>query len=147
MIKVLMGSESDREIMQKSVGVFEKFNVEYEFIVISAHRDSEKLRNYLKENEDKTQVFIAGAGLSAHLPGVIASMTCKPVIGVPLYSKYTGGVDALYSIVQMPKGVPVSCVGIDNSVNAALQAIKIIALSNNKLQQKYKEFMKNGCRV
>jgi 5-(carboxyamino)imidazole ribonucleotide mutase len=147
MIRILMGSDSDKDIMEKSVRVFEKFGVEYDLEVISAHRDSERLKEYIFKNEDNTDIFIAGAGLAAHLPGVIASMTFKPVIGVPLYSKYTGGVDSLYSIVQMPKGVPVSCVGIDNSINAALQAVRILCLNNRELEKKYKEFMKNGSKI
>ena len=126
MIRILMGSESDREVMEKGLKVLEENDLKYDVQVISAHREPERLREYIKENDENTKVYIAGAGLAAHLPGVIASMTQKPVIGVPIYSKYTGGIDALYSIVQMPKGVPVMCVGINNSINACLSAIRIL---------------------
>ncbi len=147
MIRILMGSESDREVMEKGLKYLEHFGVEYEIMVISAHRDHEKLKEYVSDCEKNTEVFIAGAGLAAHLPGVLASITAVPVIGVPIYSKYTGGLDALYSIVQMPKGVPVMTVGINNSINACLSAIRIIALSDRKVADKYREFMNNSCKL
>ncbi len=124
-ISILMGSESDRAIANRVTSVLEKSNYSFEVEVISAHRDPEKLEKYIKESDSK--VFIAIAGLSAALPGVIASKTKKPVIGVPVNAKL-GGLDALLSIAQMPPGVPVASVGIDNGANAAHMAIRILDL-------------------
>ncbi|MFB0563185.1 MAG: 5-(carboxyamino)imidazole ribonucleotide mutase [Candidatus Lokiarchaeia archaeon] len=125
LVAVIMGSESDREIAMKAVEVLESSNIPYEVKVLSAHRNPKDLERYISETESK--VFIAIAGLAAHLPGFIASRTEKPVIGVPVSSKL-GGLDALLSIVQMPSGVPVACVGIDNARNAAFLALRILKL-------------------
>ena len=127
-VAIIMGSKSDIEIADKVTEVFEEKNIEYEVQVISAHRDPEKLDEYLKKCD--ASVIIAIAGLSAALPGVIASKTQKPVIGVPVSSKLMG-LDALLSIVQMPPGVPVATVGVDNGKNAALLAIRILNLANS----------------
>lgn len=124
-VAIIMGSESDRKIADKACRVLEDAGIAYETKVISAHRNPDKLDSYIKQTEVK--IFIAIAGLSAALPGVIASKTEKPVIGVPVNEKL-GGFDALLSIVQMPPGVPVACVGIDNSVNAAKLAQRILQL-------------------
>ena len=147
MVRILMGSESDREIMGRAGQILDWFGIKYDVHVISAHRNPEELRKFIQESDNSTGVYIAGAGLAAHLPGVVASLTQKPVIGVPLYSKATGGVDALYSIVQMPSGVPVACVGIDNARNAAFMAARIIALGNTEVSGKYSEFVRNGCVI
>ncbi len=125
-VAILIGSESDREIAQRSAKVLDSSGVEYEIKVLSAHRNPVELEDYIKKSD--ADVFIAIAGLSAALPGVIASRTKKPVIGVPVSSKL-GGMDALLSIVQMPKGVPVACVGIDNGENAAHLALRILGMS------------------
>jgi len=122
-VAILIGSESDRPIADRTAKVLGNAGVDHEVQVISAHRNPQELEEYVQRSE--AEVFIAIAGLSAALPGVIASRTKKPVIGVPVSSKL-GGLDALLSIVQMPKGVPVACVGIDNGENAAYLALRII---------------------
>jgi 5-(carboxyamino)imidazole ribonucleotide mutase len=121
-VAVVMGSESDKKIAEKAEKVLKENDIPFESFVASAHRNPEKVKEIAKKDFD---VFIAIAGLSAALPGVIASHTKKPVIGVPVSSKL-GGLDALLAISQMPKGVPVACVGIDNGENAAHLAIRIL---------------------
>lgn len=132
-VAVVSGSKSDEKIVDDVVKQLEVLGVSYEAVVLSAHRESEKLEEFISKTS--ARVFIAIAGLSAALPGFIASRTVRPVIGVPVSAKL-GGLDALLSTVQMPKGVPVGCVGIDNGVNAALLAAKILALNDGKLRQK-----------
>lgn len=122
-VAILIGSESDRQIAERSAKVLESAGVDYEIRVLSAHRNPVELEDYIRKSD--AEVFIAIAGLSAALPGVIASRTKKPVIGVPVSSKL-GGLDALLSIAQMPKGVPVACVGIDSGENAAHLALRMI---------------------
>lgn len=122
-VAILMGSESDREIAQRAAKVLESAGVDYEIKVLSAHRNPVELEEYIQKCD--ANVFIAIAGLAAALPGAVASRTKKPVIGVPVSSKLMG-MDALLSIVQMPKGVPVACVGIDNGENAAYLALRIL---------------------
>lgn len=122
-IAILIGSESDRHIAEGTAKVLDSSSIDYEIRVLSAHRNPVELDEYIKKSD--AEVFIAIAGLSAALPGVIASKTQKPVIGVPVSSKL-GGLDALLSISQMPKGVPVACVGIDNGENAAHLALRIL---------------------
>jgi 5-(carboxyamino)imidazole ribonucleotide mutase len=124
-VAVISGSTSDAHIVEKVIRVLEDHKVPYESHVISAHRNPDELDAYLRKSEAK--IFIAVAGMSAALPGVIASKTDKPVIGVPVSGKL-GGMDALLSISQMPKGVPVACVAVDGGENAALLAIRILAL-------------------
>jgi len=126
-VAIIMGSESDRAVADKAVAVLTEYNVPYEVKVISAHRNPDELDRYLKESED-VSVIIAIAGLSAALPGVIASKTEKPVIGVPVSGKLLG-MDALLSMVQMPPGVPVGVVGIDSGKNAALLALRMLKLT------------------
>jgi 5-(carboxyamino)imidazole ribonucleotide mutase len=125
LISILAGSTSDKEVYEKAEKVLKENNIKYDLQIISAHRNPEKLDEYLKNCE--SLVFIAVAGLSAALPGAIASKTDKPVIGVPVSAKL-GGLDALLSIVQMPPGVPVASVGIDRGENAAYLAIRILNL-------------------
>ncbi|OUJ18733.1 Phosphoribosylcarboxyaminoimidazole (NCAIR) mutase PurE [Methanonatronarchaeum thermophilum] len=122
-IAIIMGSESDMPVAEKAFDILDQKEIEYEVEVISAHRNPEKLEKYIKQSDAK--VYIAIAGLAAALPGVIASHTDKPVIGVPVNAKLDG-LDALLSIVQMPKGVPVACVGIDRADNAAILAQQIL---------------------
>lgn len=122
-IAILIGSESDMIIADKAAKVLDNSDIDYEIQVLSAHRNPSELDEYLKKCD--AEVFIAIAGLSAALPGVVASRTKKPVIGVPVSSKL-GGLDALLSIAQMPKGVPVACVGIDNGENASYLAMRIL---------------------
>ncbi len=122
-IAILIGSDSDRQIAERTIKVLDNAGIDYDIQVLSAHRNPVELEDYIKKSD--AQVFIAIAGLSAALPGVVASRTKKPVIGVPVSSKL-GGLDALLSIAQMPKGVPVACVGIDNGENAAYLALRIL---------------------
>jgi len=132
-IAIIMGSQSDEKICEKVTSVLDEYKIDYEVQVISAHRNPVQLDEYVMHSEAK--IFIAIAGLAAALPGVIASKTVKPVIGVPVDSKL-GGLDALLSIVQMPKGVPVATVGIDNGQNAAYLALRILALSDSELNDR-----------
>jgi len=125
LISIIAGSTSDKEVYEKTEKVLKENNISYDLQIISAHREPEKLDDYLKSC--KALVYIAVAGLSAALPGVIASKTEKPVIGVPVSAKL-GGLDALLSIVQMPPHVPVACVGIDRGDNAAYLALRILNL-------------------
>jgi 5-(carboxyamino)imidazole ribonucleotide mutase len=129
LVSIIAGSTSDKEVFEKAEKVLKENNIDYDLQIISAHRDPEKLDKYIESCE--SLVYIAVAGLSAALPGVIASKTDKPVIGVPVSAKL-GGLDALLSIVQMPPRVPVACVGIDRGDNAAYLAIKIINLLKKK---------------
>ena len=124
-VSIIAGSESDKDVYEKAEKVLKENNIPYELKIISAHRDPDKLDDYLKTCQ--SLIYIAVAGLSAALPGVIASKTEKPVIGVPVSAKL-GGLDALLSIVQMPPRVPVACVGIDRGENAAYLAIRILNL-------------------
>ncbi|HDZ36013.1 MAG TPA: 5-(carboxyamino)imidazole ribonucleotide mutase, partial [Thermococcus sp.] len=135
-VLVVMGSKSDSHIAEKVAGVLDEFGVEYDVEVASAHRNPEKVEKLAKKDYD---VFIAIAGLSAALPGVIAAHTVKPVIGVPVSAKL-GGLDALLSIAQLPPGVPVATVGIDNGKNAALLAVEILAVKDEKLREKLEEY-------
>lgn len=128
-VAVILGSESDRKVAEGAIEVLSQSGVSFEVKVLSAHRNPEELERYLKETDAK--IFIGVAGLAAHLPGFIASRTDKPVIGVPVSAKL-GGLDALLSIVQMPSGVPVACVGIDNAKNAAYLALRILKLAREK---------------
>ena len=125
-VSIIAGSESDKDVYEKAEKVLKENNITYELKIISAHRDPEKLDEYLKNCQ--SLVYITVAGLSAALPGVVASKTEKPVIGVPVSAKL-GGLDALLSIVQMPPRVPVACVGIDRGENAAYLAIRILNLT------------------
>jgi 5-(carboxyamino)imidazole ribonucleotide mutase len=129
LVAIVMGSKTDEPLMQPAVEILKQFGIDCEVSIISAHRTPEKAREFgLKARDRGVQVIIAGAGAAAHLPGVIASWTTLPVIGVPLATSELKGQDALYSIVQMPSGVPVACVGIDGAKNAALLAAEILAL-------------------
>ena len=142
MICIIMGSESDTKIAEKAVNVLKEFGVEFEVRVASAHRTPELVEEIVKNS--KADVFIAIAGLAAHLPGVIASLTTKPVIAVPVDAKLNG-LDALLSSVQMPPGIPVATVGIDRGENAAILALEILALKDEDIAKKlsnYREQMK-----
>ena len=132
-VLVVIGSESDRHIGEKACEVLTEFGVSHKIEVASAHRTPEKLDKIVRESDAK--VFIAIAGLSAALPGVIASKTTRPVIGVPVNVKLDG-LDALLSAMQMPSGVPIATVGIDNGQNAALLALRILALSDEQIRKK-----------
>jgi len=132
-----MGSSSDREHGEKVKALLDEFGVESEIRILSAHRNPKELDEYIENS--KAEVFIAIAGLSAALPGYIAARTTKPVIGIPRDVKL-GGLDALLSIVQMPRGVPVACVSIDGTDNAALLAVEMLALRDSELEKKILEY-------
>lgn len=141
LVGVVMGSRSDEETMEKATRLLEQFGIGYETVVASAHRNPEKAMRYAKDASGRgLQVLIAGAGLAAALPGMLAAHTALPVIGVPIASGPLNGVDALYSIVQMPGGVPVATVGIDNAKNAAILAAQILALSHPDVAKALSEF-------
>ena len=130
-VGIVMGSKSDQEAMTKAQEVLDELGIGYEVVVSSAHRNPERTAIYAREAASRgLRVLIAGAGLAAALPGVLAAHTILPVIGVPLAAGALNGVDALYSIVQMPPGVPVATVGIDNTRNAAMLAAQILALTD-----------------
>lgn len=139
-VAVVMGSSSDHKVMQAALDVLEEFDVAYEAHVLSAHRQPKAMINFGSEARDLGfQVIIAGAGGAAHLPGMLASVTTLPVIGVPISATKMDGVDALLSIVQMPKGVPVATVAIDGARNAGLLAISILSLSDARLAGRLEE--------
>jgi len=134
LVGVIMGSSSDAEHMDPARTILKEFGVPFEFKVISAHRTPDQMFRYAEEASGRgIQVIIAGAGGAAHLPGMIASKTTLPVIGVPVKSKSLGGLDSLLSIVQMPAGIPVATVAIDGAANAALLAIRILASTHPEL--------------
>ena len=140
-VGIVMGSDSDLEIMSKAAAMLEKFGIDYEMTIISAHRMPDVFFDYAKEAEAKGyKVIIAGAGGAAHLPGMCAAIFPLPVIGVPIHTKSLGGVDSLYSIVQMPSGIPVATVAINGAQNAGILAAKILATSDPQLLQKLKDY-------
>ncbi|HHJ64456.1 MAG TPA: 5-(carboxyamino)imidazole ribonucleotide mutase [Aquifex aeolicus] len=141
LVGVIMGSVSDWECMRGAVEVLREFGVPYEKRVVSAHRTPELMFEYAKSAEERgIEVIVAGAGGAAHLPGMVASLTTLPVIGVPVPTKHLSGVDSLYSIVQMPAGVPVATVAIGNATNAGLLAVRILALKRPELALKLKDY-------
>ncbi|BAP62402.1 5-(carboxyamino)imidazole ribonucleotide mutase [Methanococcus maripaludis] len=140
MITIIMGSKSDVKIAEKAVSILKEFEIEYEVRVASAHRTPELVEEIVKNS--KSKVFIAIAGLAAHLPGVVAAMTTKPVIAVPVESKLDG-LDALLSAVQMPPGIPAACVGIDRGENAAILAAEMLSISDERIEKKLAEFREN----
>ena len=138
---IIFGSQSDKPVMKKAGDVLREFGVEFSAHVLSAHRTPELLTDTLRRLEDGgVEVIIAGAGLAAHLPGIIASQTLVPVIGVPIVSGSLGGLDALYSIVQMPRPIPVAAVGLDNAANAAYLACEILGVKYPDLKEKLAAF-------
>ncbi|MGB2578680.1 5-(carboxyamino)imidazole ribonucleotide mutase [Elusimicrobium simillimum] len=138
-VLILMGSVSDKPVMEKAQEVLNEFGVKWETKVCSAHRSPDYLHQLMQEYKD-AKVFIAGAGLAAHLAGVVCSLTVRPVIGVPLAAGPLNGVDALLSTAQMPPGMPVATMGIDNARNAAMFAVQILALQDAELERKLLTF-------
>ena len=140
-IGIIMGSDSDLPVMRGAAQIIEDFSVPLEVTIVSAHRTPERLFEYAGSAVDRgLGVIIAGAGGAAHLPGMVAALTVLPVIGVPVASTSLQGRDSLMSIVQMPKGVPVATVAIDNSVNAGLLALRVLATSDGDLQKKLQTY-------
>ena len=140
-LRFILGSKSDEAVCQPGLELLKEFGVDYDYYVSSAHRNPEKTTLLAKNAEaDGIKVIIAAAGMAAHLPGVVAAHTCLPVIGLPIASGALQGVDALYSIVQMPPGVPVAGVGIGSARNAALLAIQILATTDPVLKEKFREY-------
>ena len=140
-VGIVMGSDSDMPVMRKAAEMLERFGIEYEMTIISAHREPDVFFEYAKTAEAKGfKVIIAGAGMAAHLPGMCAAIFPMPVIGIPMHTTSLGGRDSLYSIVQMPSGIPVATVAINGGANAGLLAAKILATSDPELLQRLKDY-------
>ncbi len=146
-VGIVMGSDSDMPVMAKAADILDKFGIDYEMKIISAHREPDIFFDWAKTAEDRgIKVIIAGAGMAAHLPGMCAALFPMPVIGIPMHTTSLGGRDSLYSIVQMPSGIPVATVAINGGANAGILAAKILAVSEPELLDKlkaYTEDMKN----
>ncbi len=139
---IVMGSDSDLEVMKKAAAIFDRFGVEYEMRIISAHREPEEFFAWAKGAEERgVSVIVAGAGMAAHLPGMCAALFPLPVIGVPMHTTSLGGRDSLYSIVQMPTGIPVATVAINGAANAGILAVKMLAMADEELKKKLKEYL------
>lgn len=144
MVGIVMGSDSDMPVMAKAADILEELGIKYEMNIISAHREPDVFFDYAKTAEDRgIKVIIAGAGMAAHLPGMCAAIFPMPVIGIPMHTSSLGGRDSLYSIVQMPSGIPVATVAINGGANAGLLAAKILATSDPQLLQKLKDYAEN----
>lgn len=142
-VAIIMGSDSDLPTMSEAAEVLNQFKINFELTIVSAHRTPQRMFDYAKKAHIRgIKVIIAGAGGAAHLPGMTASLSCLPVIGVPIQTSSLSGVDSLYSIVQMPKGVPVATVAIGNACNAGLLAVSILALKDKILQKKLEQYKK-----
>ena len=144
LVGIIMGSDSDLPTMQGAIAVCEEFSVPCEVAIVSAHRTPERMVKYAQEAHQRgLKVIIAGAGGAAHLPGMVASLTPLPVIGVPVATRHLQGVDSLYSIVQMPAGIPVATVAIGNAKNAGLLAVQILAAHQPELLEKVQQYRQN----
>lgn len=142
-IGILMGSESDLIVMQSAAEALDKFGISYELVITSAHRSPKQTMTYAKKAEQRgIKVIIAGAGGAAHLPGVVAAWCTIPVIGVPIRTRTFKGIDSFISMVEMPRGVPVATVGVDNATNAALLAVAILAVNDKVIRSKLTEYRK-----
>lgn len=140
-VGIVMGSDSDLKVMSKAAAMLEKFGIDYEMTIISAHREPDVFFEYAKTAEEKGfKVIIAGAGMAAHLPGMCAAIFPMPVIGIPMHTTSLGGRDSLYSIVQMPTGIPVATVAINGGANAGILAAKILATSDEELLSRLKAY-------
>lgn len=149
-VAIVMGSQSDAQVMAEAEKFLDYFGIQFQVFTLSAHRTPEATAHFARSAEDSGFcAIIAGAGMAAHLPGVIASYTKLPVIGVPLAGSALNGIDALYSIVQMPRGVPVATMSIGKAGagNAAIFVAKILALQSDDIKNKLVEFMGNGCKI
>ena len=144
LIGIIMGSDSDLPTMQNAIAVCEDFSVPWEVAIVSAHRTPERMVNYAQDAHKRgLKVIIAGAGGAAHLPGMVAALTPLPVIGVPVSSRHLQGIDSLYSIVQMPGGIPVATVAIGNAKNAGLLAVQILGTHQPELQERVQQYRQN----
>lgn len=144
LVGIIMGSDSDLPIMQEAANMLDELRIPYEITIVSAHRTPDRMYEYAKEAKEKgLHVIIAGAGGSAHLPGMVASLTTLPVIGVPVKTKTMDGLDSLLSIVQMPPGIPVATVAINGAKNAGLLAAKIIGTTDIEVNEKLVNYQKN----
>jgi len=142
-VSIIMGSDSDLNVMNNVKEILKEFDVEFEMKILSAHRTPKELIDYASNLEKSGfEVVIAGAGGAAHLPGVVAALTTLPVIGVPIKSDFNDGLDSLLSIVQMPNGIPVATVGVNRAKNAALLAIQILSLKYNDIKEKLESYRK-----
>ena len=140
-VGIVMGSDSDMPIMSKAAAILDKLGIDYEMKIISAHREPDVFFEYAKTAEEKGfKVIIAGAGMAAHLPGMCAAIFPMPVIGIPMHTTSLGGRDSLYSIVQMPTGIPVATVAINGGANAGILAAKILATSDEALLERLKAY-------
>ncbi|MDY6783463.1 MAG: 5-(carboxyamino)imidazole ribonucleotide mutase [Cyanobacteriota bacterium] len=144
LVGIIMGSDSDLPTMQAAIAICTEFEVACEVAIISAHRTPERMVGYAKTASDRgLKVIIAGAGGAAHLPGMVAALTPLPVIGIPVTTRHLGGLDSLYSIVQMPGGIPVATVAIGNAKNAGLLAVQILATSDPILRDRVLDYRQN----
>ena len=142
-VGIVMGSDSDLKVMGSAAAMLEELGIDYEMVIISAHREPDVLVEWVRTAEDRGEkVIIAGAGMAAALPGMCAALTALPVIGVPLSGKNLDGMDAVFSIMQMPPGIPVATVAIDGAKNAAILAAKILAVADEALLTKLKDYSK-----
>ena len=142
-VGIVMGSDSDMPVMKKAAEILEELGISFEMRIISAHREPEEFFEYARTAEEKEfKVIIAGAGMAAHLPGMCAAIFPMPVIGIPMHTTSLGGRDSLYSIVQMPSGIPVATVAINGGANAGLLAAKMLAMSDQELLGKLKAYSK-----
>ena len=140
-VGIVMGSDSDMSVMSKAAEILDRFGIDYDMRIISAHREPDVFFEYAKNAKDNgMKVIIAGAGMAAHLPGMCAAIFPLPVIGIPMHTTSLGGRDSLYSIVQMPSGIPVATVAIGGGANAGLLAVRMLAISDDKLLAKLEEY-------
>ncbi|HEC1758540.1 TPA: 5-(carboxyamino)imidazole ribonucleotide mutase [Campylobacter lari] len=141
-VSILMGSKSDYDVVKEALGILEKFDIKYEILITSAHRSPQRTQEYIKNAEEKgAKVFIAAAGMAAHLAGAVAAHTTKPVLGIPMPGSNLASMDSLFSTVQMPSGIPVATVAIGKAgaINAAYLAVQILAIEDESLAQKLLE--------
>ena len=143
LVGIVMGSDSDMPVMAKAADILEKLGIDYEMRIISAHREPDLLIEWTRSAKERgLKVIIAGAGMAAHLPGMCAAIFPMPVIGIPMHTTSLGGRDSLYSIVQMPTGIPVATVAINGGANAGILAAKILATSDEQLLERLKNYTK-----
>ncbi|MBR1627659.1 MAG: 5-(carboxyamino)imidazole ribonucleotide mutase [Lachnospiraceae bacterium] len=141
-VGIVMGSDSDLKVMSQAADVLEALGVSFEIRILSAHREPQEFFDYAKAANERYKIIIAGAGKAAHLPGMTAALFDGPVIGVPMKTSDLGGVDSLYSIVQMPSGIPVATVAIGGAANAGLLAARMLAMTDDRLLERYRDYVR-----